>query len=138
MFAEVAVLLYAGHLAADYPGQTDHQACRKADRTAQGWRANIAHAATHVLLSVLLLGLGALVLADVVLSPGPVTLALAWVGFSHGLIDRRRLVAWWMKHAGQQGFAARGGAAHVDQAAHVLLGLIPAALLIAALSPAHG
>lgn len=48
MFASLFVLLYLGHLLADYPLQTDHQAAHKADRCATGWAANLTHAATHV------------------------------------------------------------------------------------------
>ncbi|MEV8336571.1 DUF3307 domain-containing protein [Streptomyces niveus] len=133
MFATVFVLLLAGHWTSDYPGQTDHQAKHKAERSALGWRANIAHASVHVVVSALLLTIGALVLDEVTLSPAPTALALAWIGVSHGLIDRRWPVDRWMTFARQTGFKAHGGAAHVDQAAHVLLGLVPASLILAAL-----
>jgi hypothetical protein len=38
-----------------------------------------------------------------------------------------------MAHTRQAGFAAHGGAAHVDQASHIALGILPAALFITAL-----
>ncbi|MFE1251204.1 hypothetical protein [Streptomyces sp. NPDC058735] len=82
---------------------------------------------------VRLLGLGALLTDEVTLTPGPTVLALAWVGISHGFIDRRWPVDRWMSFAGQSGFKAHGGAAHVDQAAHVVLGLLPAAFPLATL-----
>ncbi|MFE6766670.1 hypothetical protein [Streptomyces sp. NPDC057689] len=48
-------------------------------------------------------------------------------------MDRRWPVAVWMRGARQQKWAAAGGAAHVDQAAHVLV-LAVAALTLTALS----
>ncbi len=133
IFPAVFILLLVGHYLADYPGQTDHQAGHKADRTAEGWRANAAHAGTHVALTASLLGLGALALNLPLTAPG-IAVALAWVGASHSFIDRRWAVRWWMENTGQRDFLAHGGAAHVDQAAHLGLGLLPAALVLAALS----
>ncbi|MFE9428255.1 DUF3307 domain-containing protein [Kitasatospora sp. NPDC006697] len=132
LFAAVFVALFAAHHLADYPGQTDHQASHKADRTVTGWITNQVHAATHTGLSLLaLLLLGVVLHAHVtVLGAG---VGLVWVHVSHSFIDRRRAIAWWMDHTGQAGFRAAGGAAHVDQAAHIALGLLPAALLIASL-----
>lgn len=131
MFAATFILLLAAHWGSDYPGQTDHQARHKAERSALGWRANISHAATHVIISAVLLVIGALALDEVTLSLGPTALALAWIGFSHGFIDRRWPIDRWMNFARQNDYRARGGAAHVDQAAHVLVGLIPTALILA-------
>ncbi|WP_406246742.1 DUF3307 domain-containing protein [Streptomyces anulatus] len=131
MFASLFVLLYLGHLLADYPLQTDHQATHKADRCATGWAANLTHAATHVTTCTVALALGALVLDDVSLSLPVATAALAWIGASHAFIDRRWPVAWWMNRTGQASWAKHGGAAHVDQTAHVLA-LVLAALALAA------
>lgn len=130
MFAELFVLLYAAHLAADYPLQTDHQAAHKAGPGRAGWTAAATHAATHVLVCAAALTAGALVLG-LALSPAAVAAGLLWVGATHAVIDRRWPVRWWMEHARQAGFAAHGGAAHVDQTAHVLV-LVVAALGIAA------
>lgn len=127
MFASAFALLYVGHLLADYPGQTDHQAAHKADRTAAGWRANLTHAATHVLLCALTLAAGAALLDDMPLTVARTAVALAWVGVTHSVIDRRWIVRRWMETTGQREFLAHGGAAHVDQAAHI------GALAIAAL-----
>ncbi|MGW6695622.1 DUF3307 domain-containing protein [Rhodococcus sp. NPDC054953] len=132
MFAELVVLLYVGHLAADYPGQTDHQSAHKAERTLTGWVANATHAATHVLICGALLVLGALVLDEVTLQPLPTVIALAWIGATHSVIDRRWPVRWWMEHTGQKEFLRHGGAAHVDQTAHVIA-LVAAALFLAAI-----
>ncbi|MCK1813270.1 DUF3307 domain-containing protein [Streptomyces sp. XM4011] len=132
MFAELFALLYVGHLAADYPGQTDHQAKHKAARTFTGWIANATHAGTHVLICGVLLVLGAALLDDVALQPLPAAVALAWIGVTHSVIDRRWPVRWWMENTGQRQFAAHGGAAHVDQAAHVIA-LLVAALFLAAI-----
>lgn len=125
------VILCVAHVLADYPGQTDHQAAHKADRTAAGWLANLTHAATHMAITLALLGI-ATALNQTDPSPAGLAAALAWVGVSHSFIDRRWAVRWWMEHAGQTGFMNHGGAAHVDQAAHLGLGLLPAALVLAA------
>jgi hypothetical protein len=132
MFGDAFVLLFIAHLLADYPGQTDHQAAHKAAPGLRGWLANACHAGTHVALSALALAVGWWALGT---SPAPaaVAVALVWVGASHALIDRRWLVVWWMEHTRQSAFRAHGGAAHVDQAAHLALGLAPAALVLAAL-----
>lgn len=130
MFASAFVLLYLGHLLADYPLQTDHQAKCKAEQSAAGWLANLTHAGTHVIVSAATLGLGEVVL-DLELSPIAAVIALAWVGLSHSIIDRRRGVVAWMKLAKQTEFAKHGGAAHVDQTAHITA-LVIAALILAA------
>ncbi|MFE7139054.1 DUF3307 domain-containing protein [Streptomyces sp. NPDC057644] len=131
MFASLFVLLYLGHLVADYPLQTDHQAAHKADRCAAGWAANLTHAATHVAACAAALALGVLVLDDVTVSLPVVVAALLWIGGSHAFIDRRWPVQWWMNHTGQTSWAANGGAAHVDQTAHILA-LVLAALALSA------
>ena len=130
MFAETFLLLYVGHLLADYPLQTDHQTAHKAGPGRRGWTANATHAAVHVLACAALLGLGALVLGWR-LPLLPTLAALAWIGTTHAAIDRRRLIAAWMRWARQPKFADHGGAAHVDQTAHVLA-LALAALFLAA------
>lgn len=131
MFATAFVLLYVGHLTADYPLQTDHQAQHKSANTAIGWRANAAHAGTHVLTCAVALAVGAAVLSELHVSPWRAAVAVLWIGVSHGVIDRRRAITWWMDHTRQAGFREHGGAAHVDQAAHVIA-LAVAALIIAA------
>lgn len=131
MFASLFVLLYVGHLVADYPAQTDHQAAHKADRGAAGWRANIAHAGTHVLVCAAVLAASAALLGELHVTPWRAAVALLWVGATHAAIDRRRSVAWWMRIARQPRFAEHGGAAQVDQTAHVVA-LAVAALFIAA------
>ncbi|MFJ4738728.1 DUF3307 domain-containing protein [Streptomyces sp. NPDC088775] len=127
MFAALFVLLYVAHLLADYPFQTDHQAGCKAEKSAAGWRANLVHAGTHVLTTAAALGVGVLVL-DLPLTAPAAMAALIWIGSTHSVIDRRWLVRRWMAFARQDEWAGRGGAAHVDQTAHVT------ALLIAALA----
>lgn len=129
MFAEIFVLLYVAHLVSDYPLQIDWQAAHKADKTAAGWLANLTHAGTHVIVSAITLAAGALVL-DHHLSAPAAGLALAWVGISHSLIDRRRGVLAWMTRAGQTEFAKHGGAAHVDQTAHITALALAALLLV--------
>ena len=133
LFAAVAFLLYVAHHLADYPLQTDHQAAHKAGPGWLGWNANLGHAACHLTVSAVLLGIGNWVLHLHV--DGRVALpALLWLAVSHGFIDRRWPVARWMTFARQAGWAEHGGAAHVDQTAHLALGVLPAALLIAGLS----
>ncbi|MEV0580929.1 DUF3307 domain-containing protein [Streptomyces sp. NPDC050392] len=132
MFASLFVLLYAAHLLGDYPFQTDHQAGCKADHGAAGWRANFAHAATHVLFCSLALVVAAVVFGE---SAGvlPGIVAVLWIGATHAFIDRRWPVTRWMTFARQQGWAQHGGgAAHVDQTAHALV-LVIAALALAAI-----
>ncbi|WP_329592603.1 DUF3307 domain-containing protein [Streptomyces sp. NBC_01362] len=126
MFADIAFLLYVGHLIADYPLQTDHQAGHKALPGVAGWRANIVHATTHVAVCATLLILGAAVLGWS-LPALPSLAALLWIGVTHAVIDRRWPIAAWMRLARQTKWAANGGAAHVDQTAHI------AALVVAAL-----
>ncbi|MFJ4342624.1 DUF3307 domain-containing protein [Streptomyces sp. NPDC088915] len=129
MFASVFILLYAAHLLSDYAFQTDHQSEHKALRSPAGWWANISHAGTHVVASAVALGVGTAVL-DLPLR-GPVVLGvLAWVGLSHGFIDRRWPIRWWMERTGSKDFFNKGGAPFVDQTAHV------AALVLAALAAA--
>ncbi|GAB2696370.1 DUF3307 domain-containing protein [Kitasatospora kifunensis] len=132
MFADFFVILFAAHHLSDYPLQTDYQALHKADRTATGWRANLAHAGTHVTTSAVLLWLGILIL-DLHASAAGTVAALAWIGCSHSLIDRRWPVRWWMEHTGQTSYLANGGAQYVDQAFHIGLGLLPAAVTLAAM-----
>ncbi|WP_406367229.1 DUF3307 domain-containing protein [Streptomyces sp. NBC_01546] len=129
MFAEIAFLLYVGHLLADYPLQSDRQAAHKAGCGRTGWTANLAHAATHMVTCGLLLTAGSMALGWQ-LPLLPAVAAVLWIGVSHGFIDRRWPIAAWMRIARQQGWAAHGGAAHVDQTAHVLA-LTLAALFLA-------
>ncbi|MER6550667.1 DUF3307 domain-containing protein [Streptomyces sp. FT05W] len=131
MFASLFVLLYLGHLLADYPFQTDHQAAHKADCGRAGWSANLRHASTHVVTCGLALLLGTVVLNDVAISAPVAVLALVWIGTTHAVIDRRWPVQWWMHRTGQAQWAQHGGAAHVDQTAHILA-LVLAALALAA------
>ena len=129
MFAEIAFLLYVGHLLADYPFQTDHQAGCKAKAGREGWAANLAHAGTHVVTCGLMLTVGSLVL-DWRLSLLPAAAAVLWIGATHSIIDRRWPIAHWMTFARQPKWAQRGGAAHVDQTAHITA-LAAAALYLA-------
>ncbi|MFI1779889.1 DUF3307 domain-containing protein [Streptomyces rubiginosohelvolus] len=131
MFASLFVLLYLGHLLADYPFQSDYQAAHKAERTTTGWVAALTHAATHVATCAAALTVGALVLDDVALSLPAVAAALLWIGATHAFIDRRWPVLWWMRNTGSTAWIAHGGAAHVDQTAHVLA-LVLAALALSA------
>lgn len=126
MFATIFILLYVGHLLSDYPLQTDHQAGHKADCGAAGWRANLAHAGTHLVICGLMLAVGVLVL-DVEVGVAPASAALLWIAGTHAVIDRRWPVARWMVFARQAKWAQHGGAAHVDQTFHIT------ALAIAAL-----
>jgi hypothetical protein len=134
VFAEIFILLYVAHLLADYAFQTDHQAANKARPGWTGWRPNLAHVTTHVLLAALALAGGAALLDELApLGAGSIAVGLLWIGVTHGFIDRRWPVARWMALARQKGFAATGGARFVDQAAHVAA-LAVAAVAMAALS----
>ncbi|MCX4665053.1 DUF3307 domain-containing protein [Streptomyces uncialis] len=130
MFAELFVLLYAAHLTADYALQTDHQAEHKAACGAAGWRANLAHSLTHAAMYTLVLVVAVLVLeASVTIAAGAV--AVVAIAGLHGAVDRRWPVRWWMENTGSASWYGRGGAAHVDQTAHVVV-LVIAALVLAA------
>lgn len=131
MFPTVFILLYVAHLVADYALQADRQATLKAERSAAGWWANLSHAGTHVVACAVALVVGGAVLDGVHLPVVQADIAVAWVGVTHAFIDRRWPIAWWMDHTGSADFRTRGGAAHVDQAAHVVA-LLVAALVIAA------
>ncbi|MFE6868336.1 DUF3307 domain-containing protein [Kitasatospora sp. NPDC057692] len=128
-FAATFILLYIAHLTADYALQTDHQAAHKALPGWAGWRANLFHAAVHIGAAAALLRLGAAALG---LHPTTAALAVAylWLGTTHAIIDRRWPVLWWMRTTGSADYIQHGGAAHVDQTAHIALGLLPAALAL--------
>ncbi|MFF2527258.1 DUF3307 domain-containing protein [Streptomyces liangshanensis] len=128
MFAALFILLYTAHLLADCPFQTDHQAGHKDKSGAAGWRANLAHSGTHIAVTALLLGVGALTLPEFRINAASTLLALAWIGGTHSFIDRRWPISGWMAIARQSEWAKRGGAAHVDQTAHIT------ALVIAAIA----
>lgn len=130
-FAAAFVLLYVSHSLADYPLQTDHQAAHKAGTGRIGWTAAAAHVGTHAAVALALVaGVGVAALGLHITAVGTAA-AVAWLAVSHAAIDRRWPVTRWMAFARQSGFAAHGGAAHVDQTAHLALGLLPAALLLA-------
>ncbi|WP_331757626.1 DUF3307 domain-containing protein (plasmid) [Streptomyces sp. NBC_01383] len=130
MFGDLFAALYIAHMLADYVFQTDHQSDHKADRNAAGWLANIHHAGTHVVLSLLALLVVQLVTGNSLNAVAAVA-GLLWIGTTHGFIDRRWPVLWWMNRTGSPEFAAKGGAAYVDQALHIAaLGI--AALVLAA------
>ncbi|EDY43154.1 DUF3307 domain-containing protein [Streptomyces sp. SPB074] len=101
MLGSLFALLYVAHLVSDY-----------------------AHASVHVLVGVLALAVGALTGLDV--PPWRAAVALAWIGVTHAVIDRRWLVQHWMRAARQPRFADHGGAAHVDQTAHLVVLLVAA------------
>ncbi|MFD5565862.1 DUF3307 domain-containing protein [Kitasatospora griseola] len=131
VFAAAFLLLLVSHYIGDYLIQTDHMAEHKADAGRDGWRANGQHVLGH--LGAML---GLFAVADLALglaTPAwPTVAAIAWVAGTHGIIDRRRIIAWWMQHTGSGEFLKKGGAPLVDQAAHVAVGLFPAAVLIGA------
>jgi hypothetical protein len=131
MFANLFVLLYVAHLIADYVLQTDHQAAHKMERGRKGWTANLSHAGTHTVTTAAALAVGWAPL-DLTVSLPAAAAALAWITGSHAFIDRRWPVTWWMTNTGSADWISRGGAAHVDQTAHVTA-LALAALGMAAL-----
>lgn len=131
MFATLFILMYVSHLLADYPGQTDHQAGHKDKPGWAGWKANLSHAGTHLGITAVVLTVGAETLPDLHLNLMPAALALLWISGTHAFIDRRWPVLWWMRHTGSTEWVGRGGAAHVDQAAHITA-IAAAALTLAA------
>ncbi|MFD4400814.1 DUF3307 domain-containing protein [Kitasatospora sp. NPDC058478] len=133
MFPSVFVLLLVAHFAGDYLFQTDHMATHKGECSRRGWRANSEHVAAHVasMFAVLVVARFSL---DLDTGTWPTLAAIAWAAGTHGFIDRRWPIAWWMDKTGSAAFRTNGGAPLVDQAAHIVVGLFPAAVLIAALS----
>lgn len=131
MFATIFILLHVAHLIADYVLQTDHQAAHKMEKTREGWIANLGHAGTHTITTATALAIGWWAL-DLHIDLPAAVIALAWITASHAFLDRRWPVTWWMTHTGSTDWISRGGAAHVDQTAHVTAIAI-AALGIAAL-----
>jgi hypothetical protein len=130
MFATIFILLYVAHLTADYAIQTDHQAAHKMEKSRKGWTANLTHAGTHTITTAITLAAGWATL-DLNIDLPATAAALAWITGSHAFIDRRWPVTWWMTHTGSTDWISRGGAAHVDQTAHVIA-LLVAALTLAA------
>ncbi|MFI6158249.1 DUF3307 domain-containing protein [Kitasatospora sp. NPDC051170] len=122
-------LMFIGHFAGDYLFQTDHMAEHKAAPGRDGWHANSQHVLIHLagLFGVFTV---ARIFLDFAPPAWPTLAAFAWVSLSHGLIDRRWPITWWMTHTHSAGFLARGGAPLVDQAAHIVVGLFPAAVLV--------
>jgi hypothetical protein len=117
---------------ADFVFQTDHQAAHKADKDAAGWWANVHHAGTHVAVSLIAL-IAVRLVTHAPLSTLAAGAGLLWIGVTHGFIDRRWPVLWWMHRTGSADFATKGGPAYVDQALHITaLGI--AALAMTALS----
>lgn len=131
MLGTIGFLLLAAHYASDYLFQGDRMSTLKSTPGWTGWRSNLLHAATHVTTTAALLA-AARAAVDLPISWWPAVAALAWIGGTHGLIDRRWPVAWWMRHTGSTKFLESGGAPLVDQAMHVFIGLVPAAFVIAA------
>jgi len=132
MFAELFVALYVAHMLGDYVFQTDHQADHKADPGVAGWWVNLNHAGTHVAVSIFAL-IAVRLVTDIPLDTQAAGAGLLWIGATHGFIDRRWPVLWWMNRTGSPEFATKGGAAFVDQALHITaLGI--AALAMTALS----
>ncbi|MFJ1709218.1 DUF3307 domain-containing protein [Kitasatospora sp. NPDC088346] len=133
--AEAATLafiaLFVAHFAGDYLAQTDHMATHKAGPGLRGWLANAAHVGAHLAAMLATLAVARLALGFTT-GTWPTAAALAWAAGTHGLIDRRRVITWWMTRTGSSGFLERGGAPLVDQAAHIVVGLFPAAVLIGA------
>lgn len=128
MLGTLFALLYTAHLAVDYLLQTDQQATEKSEHTRAGWTANLLHATEHVIASIVVLIIGTARL-HLHLHPVLLVVAVAWIGASHAIIDRRSGIAWWMDHTGSAAFRQNGGAAHADQAAHVIALLIAALIL---------
>ncbi|WP_043478941.1 DUF3307 domain-containing protein [Kitasatospora sp. MBT66] len=127
------VLLFVAHFAGDYLFQTDHMAKHKSECSRRGWRANSEHVAAHVasMFAVLVIARVAL---DFDTPALPTLAAVAWVAGTHSIIDRRWIIEWWMTKTGSPEFFAKGGAPLVDQAAHFVVGIFPAAVLIGALA----
>jgi hypothetical protein len=137
LFAALFALLLVGHYVGDYVVQTDKQAALKVAGAAcpawRSWAANQAHVATYsVTIAATVVGTSALggFLGQLGTVPAWRWLAAAAVNWAaHSLIDRRWPVVRLMEATGSGPFARNGGAAHVDQALHLLTLLLCAAFL---------
>lgn len=117
--------MYGVHDFADYWLQTSHQAAHKA---ARGWYGRLA-CLRHVTGYTAAQALSAALLVHVTGTPlPPVALlaALAVSGGTHYVLDRRAPLHWLVRladrlHLGKTDFVDRGGAPHLDQAAHKLM-----------------
>ncbi|MER6605841.1 DUF3307 domain-containing protein [Streptomyces sp. NPDC000927] len=130
MFGTVFALLYIGHHIADYLIQTDRQATTKSSKTAKGYLANIIHATSHALTESALLVIGSSLLGLSFTLPAGAA-AVAWIGVTHGFIDRRWPVTRWMRNTGSTDYIEMGGAERVDQAMHIACLGVAAGILAA-------
>ncbi|WP_017541578.1 DUF3307 domain-containing protein [Nocardiopsis halophila] len=146
MFADTATAaivfaaLYAGHHVGDYLIQSDHQALNKGRCDHEGRKACTAHVLTLTIAqgAVLALVLGA---TGTAIDPAALLTGLGINAVSHFWADRRStlrgLVLATERWTHKIGFYDGGGAAHMDQAWHMLW-LVPAAVAIAAPLPLAG
>lgn len=136
--ATVFAALYAGHHAGDYLLQSDHQAMTKGKCDHEGRKACASHVATLTAAQGAVLAL-VLAATGTAVDPAALLIGLAINAVSHFWADRRSTLRglvlaterWTHK---LKFYDHGGGAAHMDQAWHMLW-LIPAALAIAAPLP---
>ena len=125
----VFAALLAGHWVGDHWAQTDQQATGKGAHGWAGRKACAGHVATLTLCQMAALALVATVEGG--FGALPLALGLAVNTASHYWIDRRHTLQDLAVVLGKAGYYDRGGAPHLDQAAHMAF-LLPAALIITA------
>lgn len=129
--------LAAGHHLGDYWLQSDHQATTKGACGHAGRRACAGHVASLTLGQLVLLALVAVV-TGVGLDPLAAALGLGLNAASHYWADRRAtlrgLVLATQRWTHKRDYYDTGGAAHMDQAWH-LVWIVPAALIAASPAP---
>ncbi|TWP51251.1 DUF3307 domain-containing protein [Lentzea tibetensis] len=135
-FAAVSAALYAGHHVGDYWLQTPHQGKHKGDCGREGWLAAGRHVATYTIATAVAVALVAVVIG-LPISPAAFVVGQLVSAATHLVIDRRyplRALAALVDRVqpGKLDYYDNGGAAHLDQSAHIFC-LFVAALLTAAL-----
>jgi hypothetical protein len=146
-FAVVFLAFLPGHHLGDYLIQTGWQVAHKGDHpghdnpahrsSTRGWLAASAHAGSYTAATTVTVGLACLLLGL------PVTLwgfaaGQLFSGTTHLVIDRRWTLRWFIAQvarfdAGKLDYYDNGGAAFIDQMAHMVC-LFGASLLIPAVS----
>jgi hypothetical protein len=116
-FADVAVLLFAGHWVGDYWVQTSWQAATKPQRDAEGRTACALHVTTYTITLAVFLLLGAALHLPYTLAG--VFIALAVSAVTHYFADRRFPLRKLASLIGSEGYWDNGGAPFLDQAWHL-------------------
>lgn len=134
VFTTVFIAMLVGHHLGDYLLQTTWQVEHKGDRGGIGWLAAAGHAASYTAATVTTTLVASLVL-DVHPTPLGFLIGQLFSAATHLVIDRRFTLEWFIEQVdkvipGKLKYYTDGGAAFLDQMAHMVC-LFIAALLMA-------